>query len=160
VAVAPRPADSAHSRQNHTATPPPARRTVDEMAAADRTHPAAAPHLERGRHAEALAEQFLACRGLVVIARNFRCRAGELDLVCRDGGVLAIIEVRARTRGEFGGALASVTARKRRKIVRATAVFLLTVRRFSALPVRFDVVALEGGAPAATLVWVKDAFRC
>ena len=120
----------------------------------------AAPHLERGRRAEAFAEQFLASRGLEVIARNFRCRVGELDLVCRDGGVLAIFEVRARTRGAFGGALGSVNLRKRRKIVRATAVFRLTARRFRALPVRFDVIAIEGAASAATLVWIKDAFRC
>jgi putative endonuclease len=119
-----------------------------------------APHLAHGRSAELRAEQYLAAQGLVVIARNFRCRAGELDLVCRDGRVLAVVEVRARSRAGFGGALGSITARKRRRMMRATGYFLLVAGVGRGLPVRFDVVALDGPAADATLTWVKDAFRC
>ena len=76
--------------------------------------------LQRGTASEQLAAEYLLAQGLVVLARNVRCRAGELDLVCLDGGVLAIVEVRQRIRIDFGGALASVTWRKQRKISSAS----------------------------------------
>jgi putative endonuclease len=65
--------------------------------------------MQRGAAAEELAAQYLQVRGLKILARNMRCRAGELDLVCLDNGVLAIVEVRQRASTEFGGALGSVT---------------------------------------------------
>jgi putative endonuclease len=114
----------------------------------------------RGRCAEQLAGQYLAAQGLAVLERNFRCRAGELDLVCLDGRVLAVVEVRTRTRRDYGGALASVTVQKQRKIIRATAYFLLRRSRWRTLRVRFDVVAIDGeAATSENLVWIKDAFR-
>jgi putative endonuclease len=79
--------------------------------------------LQRGTASEELAAEYLHSRGLVVLSRNVRCRAGELDLVCLDGDVLAIVEVRQRAKSDFGGALASVTWRKQRKIIRATQFF-------------------------------------
>jgi len=107
-----------------------------------------------------MAAQFLQSRGLVVLARNVRCRAGEIDLVCLDEGVLAVVEVRQRVRVDFGGALASVTARKQRKIVRATRYFLLRQVEWRAYAIRFDVLALEGPpGPTCRMVWIKDAFR-
>ena len=75
--------------------------------------------LQQGEAAELLAASYLQVRGVKVLARNLRCRAGELDLVCLDDGVLAIVEVRQRHTCEFGGALASVTRSKQRKIFRA-----------------------------------------
>jgi len=116
--------------------------------------------LQRGTAAEALAAQYLQSRGLDVLARNLRCRGGELDLVCLDGGVLAIVEVRQRIRGDFGGALASVDARKQRKLIRATRYFWLRQPAWRAYPLRFDVVGIEG-QPSGThhIHWLKDAFR-
>ena len=107
-----------------------------------------------------MAAEYLQERGLKVIARNLRCKAGELDLVCRDGEVLAIVEVRQRRRADYGGALASVDASKQRKIIRA-ARFLLEQRAdFSAMRLRFDVVAVQGRPDGAHHVcWIKDAFR-
>lgn len=117
-------------------------------------------HLARGAYAERLAERYLAAQGLKVIARNFRCRLGELDLVCTDGGVLVIVEVRQRSRGEFGGALGSITPAKRRRIVRAAKVFLSRSRTLSASRVRFDVVGVEGRPDAPhELHWIKGAFQ-
>lgn len=122
-------------------------------------HPPA-EHLERGRAAERVAERFLAAQGLMVVARNFRCRAGELDLVCLDAGVLAVIEVRQRSRGDFGGALGSVTPAKRRKLIRAARYFMRCSQRWRGRVMRFDVVALQGlPGTAHRLDWVKDAFR-
>jgi putative endonuclease len=119
-----------------------------------------AAHLQRGVDAEALAAEYLRIRGLRVLARNLRCKAGEIDLVCVDGSLLAIIEVRQRGSTEFGGALASVTAAKRRKIILATQYFLQRERQWMNLPLRFDVVAVQGLPEGPHRVeWVKDAFR-
>jgi putative endonuclease len=73
---------------------------------------------------------------------------------------LTIVEVRQRVRADFGGAQASVTARKQRRIVRATRFFLLRQAEWRAYLVRFDVLALEG-LPGGKhrIVWIKDAFR-
>jgi putative endonuclease len=116
--------------------------------------------LQRGAASEQLAAAYLQTRGLVVIAHNLRCRAGELDLICLDGGVLAIVEVRQRARIDFGGALASVNLRKQRKIIRATRFFLQQQTAWRGLVVRFDVVGVEGRPDGAKrIVWIKDAFR-
>jgi putative endonuclease len=116
--------------------------------------------LQRGTTSEQLAVEYLRARGLVVLARNVRCRAGELDLVCLDGGVLAIVEVRQRATHDFGGALASVTWRKQRKIIRATRFFLQRHPEWRSHVMRFDVLAVEGMPGGAhRIVWIKDAFR-
>jgi putative endonuclease len=116
--------------------------------------------LQRGTASEQLAVEYLHARGLVVLARNVRCRAGELDLVCLDGRVLAIVEVRQRAKRDFGGALASVTWRKQRKIIRAAQFFLLRQAEWRRHVMRFDVVAVEGVPDGAhRIVWIKDAFR-
>jgi putative endonuclease len=116
--------------------------------------------MQRGAAAEELAAQYLQVRGLKILARNLRCKAGELDLVCLDGGVLAIIEVRQRGSAEYGGALASVTWTKQRKILRAAQFFLRREKHWKNLPLRFDVLAIEGLPDGAHRVdWVKDAFR-
>ncbi|HVC01044.1 MAG TPA: YraN family protein [Steroidobacteraceae bacterium] len=118
------------------------------------------PRHDRGAAAERLAAAFLEARGLAVLLRNFRCRQGELDLVCADAGFLVVVEVRQRSGTRFGGALASVTAAKRRRIMRATAVLLLRTRRWRYACVRFDVVGIQGRPDAAPeIIWIKDAFR-
>ena len=117
-------------------------------------------HLTRGAAAEQLAAHYLQVRGLKVLARNLRCKAGELDLVCLDGGVLAIIEVRQRRSAEYGGASGSVTWHKRRKILRTTQYFLWREKLWRNLSLRFDVVAIEGLPDGAHRVeWIQDAFR-
>jgi putative endonuclease len=116
--------------------------------------------MKRGAAAEELAAQYLQVRGLRILARNLRCKAGELDLVCLDGGVLAIVEVRQRGSAEFGGALASVTLTKQRKITRAAQFFLRREKQWKNLALRFDVLAIEGLPDGAHRIdWVKDAFR-
>jgi putative endonuclease len=116
--------------------------------------------MQRGAAAEELAAQYLQVRGLKILARNLRCKAGELDLVCLDGGVLAIVEVRQRGSAEFGGALASVTWTKQRKITRAAQFFLRREKEWKSLALRFDVLAIEGLPDGAHRIdWVKDAFR-
>ena len=109
----------------------------------------------RGAEAEDLAARFLARQGLVVMARNFRTRFGEIDLVARDGDTLVFVEVRARSWSAFGGAAASVDAGKQRRIIAAARHYLA---RLPAEPAcRFDVLTLQGtqAAPA----WIRGAFE-
>jgi len=116
--------------------------------------------MQRGVAAEELAAQYLQVRGLKILARNLRCKTGELDLVCLDGGVLAIVEVRQRGSAEFGGALSSVTRTKQRKIMSAAQFFLRREKQWKNLALRFDVLAIEGLPDGAHRIdWVKDAFR-
>ena len=115
---------------------------------------------ERGADAELLAAQHLQSHGVLVLARNLRCRAGELDLVCLDGQVLAIVEVRQRVRSDFGGALASVNPTKQRKIIRATGFFWQRTPSWHVWRMRFDVIGVQGLPGGTHLIhWLKDAFR-
>ena len=112
-----------------------------------------------GALAETRAAAYLIDRGLHLMARNLHCRAGEIDLVCLDGDVLVIVEVRHRSRGDFGGALASVTFRKRRRLIRATQHYWQGRPDWRNRRLRFDVVAMDGPADAPVITWIKDAFR-
>jgi putative endonuclease len=118
------------------------------------------PRMRRGLDCETLAAAYLQDRGVAVLARNARCRAGELDIIARQDDLLIIVEVRQRGRSDFGGALVSVNRSKQRKIIRATRYFLQRHWEWRALALRFDVVAIEG-APDGTheINWVQDAFR-
>ena len=116
--------------------------------------------LLRGSAAEGIAAEYLEARGIAVLARNVRCKAGELDLVCRDGDVLVIVEVRQRRGHDFGGALASVTRHKQRKIICATRFLLCASPQWRAHRLRFDVIGVQGLPDRAPeFIWVKDAFR-
>ena len=112
----------------------------------------------RGDAVEAAARTMLLDAGLRDIARNAACRAGEIDLVMRDGDCLVFVEVRYRRNARFGGGGASVDARKQCKLVRAAEVFLLRNRTLAAMPCRFDVVEADGDAAAPTLRWIRAAF--
>lgn len=108
----------------------------------------------RGANAESRALRHLEARGLELVNRNWRCKGGELDLVMRDGETLAIIEVRSRSRADFGSALESVDARKQGRLIHAAQLFLASHREHANREVRFDVVALDGNE----LQWLKAAF--
>jgi putative endonuclease len=105
------------------------------------------------------AVRYLTRRGLTPVARNVRYRGGEIDLIMRAAdGTIVFVEVRARSRADYGGALASVGARKRARLILAARLFLVAqaVRapRRTLPPCRFDIVAFDGGR----LTWVVDAF--
>lgn len=112
-----------------------------------------APHLLRGEHAEQQAERFLIGKGLTPICRNFRCKAGELDLVMADGQTLVIVEVRFRKSRKYGSALESITGAKQSRIIAATQVYLAKQKIDRA--VRFDVIAITGDAG---IDWIPNAF--
>jgi putative endonuclease len=109
---------------------------------------------QRGREAEMQAAAFLESRGLRILARNWRCRFGEIDLVARDANTIVFAEVRARASRSFGGAAESIGYAKRRKLIAAANLYL-SARRIDA-PCRFDAVLIESGG---RIEWVRDAFR-
>src|SRR5512138_1788338 len=112
-----------------------------------------------GERWEDVAARYLERHGLAILMRNYRCKLGELDLVCRDADSLVIVEVRARARTSFTAALESIGPRKRRRIVQATRHLLLRRSVWSRQPVRFDVVAIDGIDTASPeIAWIKNAF--
>ncbi len=113
-----------------------------------------------GDHYEERAVSWLRRRGLRMLARNYRARTGEIDIVAMDGAQLVFVEVRARSHPAFAGAAASVTARKRRRIVRTAGRFLQERPALARLPCRFDVIAFEPRqCPAGDGVrWIRGAF--
>lgn len=117
---------------------------------------------ESGQTAENLAREHLEQHGLRLVARNWRCRRGELDLIMLDGKTLVFVEVRYRKHLGWGGALESVDMRKRGKLIVAAQQFLQHEVRWCKSPCRFDVVAIEPSGPhdALQLSWLKNAFEC
>jgi putative endonuclease len=97
---------------------------------------------------EARSAALLESHGLRVIARQYRCRVGEIDLIAVDRQRLLFVEVRARSRRSHGGAAASVDRRKQCKLARCAAFFLSQHPQWSHLPCRFDVIAWEPAGPA------------
>lgn len=119
-----------------------------------------AAHLERGKAAEDYALRWLRKRGLQSIARNVRCRFGEIDLVMQDGRIVVFVEVRFRRAGNKIDAAASVDFHKQRKLALAAAWYLGRSKPLQDRPVRFDVIAIDGRSVGhSALQWIKDAFR-
>jgi len=100
----------------------------------------------------------LAQAGLALVARNYSTRFGELDLVMRDGETLVFVEVRYRRDTRFGGAAASVTRRKRERLIRAATGFIGAHAQYAHCACRFDVVTFEGDGEHARGRWKKAAF--
>ena len=112
-----------------------------------------------GDRAETLALEHLQRHGLALLCRNYRvargprARGGEIDLILRErDGTVVFVEVRSRADPTFGGALASVTARKQQRLLLAARHYLAGLARLP--PCRFDVVAIDG----ATVQWIRAAF--
>jgi len=109
-----------------------------------------------GKLAEDLAARFLERQGLAVLARNFRCRGGEIDLVCRDRKSLVFVEVRLRRNAAYGGAGASITASKQSRVILAAQHYLAS-RSATDSDCRFDCLLLDG-LSERNIEWVRDAF--
>jgi putative endonuclease len=110
-----------------------------------------------GRAAEEAAAAWLGRQGFEVVARNHRTRRGEVDLVCRERGVVCFVEVRSRSRLDYGSPAASVTVAKARRVVSAATDWAL---RHGGLrqAMRFDVVAVDLSGPAPRFTLFRNAF--
>lgn len=111
---------------------------------------------ERGADCEAFARRYLEKAGLIFVAANVACRQGEIDLIMRDQQTWVFVEVRYRRNALFGGAAASVTHQKQRRLLQ-TASFWLAGRNasFDTSSCRFDVLAITG----SQLEWIPNAFN-
>ncbi|KPK09147.1 MAG: hypothetical protein AMJ64_01285 [Betaproteobacteria bacterium SG8_39] len=110
-----------------------------------------------GARAEALCAERLRRAGLRIVARNWRCRLGEIDIVAEDADVTVFAEVRLRSVGRFGGAAESITAAKRARLI-AAAQYYLAGRGERAC--RFDVMLLDATGPPRIedIEWIRNAF--
>jgi putative endonuclease len=114
--------------------------------------------LEVGRRGEAAAERRYVAGGYRVVARNWRCRIGELDLVVARGTTLVICEVKTRRGSRYGGGFEAVDARKRQKL-RALAEVFLQQHGASPSVIRFDVASVRLRPDGSASVEVfHDAF--
>lgn len=113
-----------------------------------------------GRDAEEAAARFLQARQLRILARNYRCRTGEIDIVAQQGNVIVIAEVRLRADSRYGGAAASVDWKKQRRIQRATCHLLAHQPALGRHAMRFDVLDLApDGAGSYRIEWIRHAFE-
>lgn len=114
---------------------------------------------QTGDSAERVAEHFLTGKGLMVVARNYRCRFGEIDLIMRQHDTLVFVEVRLRRRrngNDFGGPAASITPAKQSRVIAAAHHYLAGMKELP--PCRFDAVLLNG-LNVDDVEWLPNAFE-
>ncbi|WP_116792205.1 YraN family protein [Achromobacter dolens] len=138
------------------------RRRAGTRATADHHHrpaPRRSPRQRIGDGHEDAALRLLRAAGLVLLARKLGCRAGEIDLVMRDGDVLVFVEVRSRQSDAYGGAAASIGRDKQARLARAAAHWLPTLAQRhwqgAVPPARFDAVLFDGDQ----VRWLRAAFE-
>jgi putative endonuclease len=111
-----------------------------------------------GAEGERAAEHHLRRQGYAILERNYRCRAGEIDLIALHAGVVVFVEVKTRTGAEAGTPLEAVTRHKQRQIARA-AQYYLSTHRLDHRDVRFDVVAVHWDGAGARCELIAHAFE-
>jgi putative endonuclease len=117
------------------------------------------PRQRLGELGEAVAARALERDGLTVIARRFRLRTGEIDLVAERGDLVVFVEVKTRRGSRYGRPAEAVTRVKRERMARAALVFLSRTRRMERR-VRFDVFEVYAGEDGPRRVHhIPDAFR-
>jgi putative endonuclease len=107
---------------------------------------------KQGQLWEQRALTYLGMRGLTLVEANYACRGGEIDLIMRDRDTIVFVEVRQREDCRYGGALASISPAKVRRLVRAAQTYLLRYTRLP--PCRFDVLAVDGDQ----IDWIRNAL--
>lgn len=116
--------------------------------------------VKSGQFFENLALKYLQQHGLKLIIRNFKCRAGEIDLIMQEHNSLVFVEVRFRKNNDFGSSAESITLQKQSKIIKTAQYYLQ--KNYSKEPnARFDVVAIQanGKARNQNIEWIKNAFN-
>jgi len=110
---------------------------------------------QTGTLAENTAAAFLESQGFTIVARNFLRRVVEIDVVARAGDLLVVAEVRTRASEQFGGAAASVSRGKQRRVAATTSLFLQRRPELQRCRVCFDVIVVRNGE----IEWLKHAFN-
>lgn len=119
---------------------------------------ASSPTQVAGQQAEDVALALLQQQGHQLIARNFYCRFGEIDLITLQHDWLVFTEVRWRRHHDFGGAAASITPAKQRRIVATARYFLCREPQRQHYLIRFDVMLFQGIPPQWQHQWIQAAF--
>lgn len=109
-----------------------------------------------GQEYEQLAETFLQKQGIKIVARNFYCKGGELDLVGLDEACLVFIEVKYRQNPKFGHPNEFVSTQKQQRLYHCAQNFLLKYPKFQSLAMRFDVISFL--STPSNPDWTKNAF--
>lgn len=109
---------------------------------------------------EDLAARLLETAGLRLLARNFRGKPGEIDIIAREENQLVFVEVRSRGNPRFEGAAGSVDRRKRQRIIRTAQLYLQRQPRLAGMPCRFDVITFEPPQSGVDreVRWIRAAF--
>jgi len=114
---------------------------------------------QQGAIAEQLACDYLLKHNLKLVAKNYHCRRGEIDLIMLDKSTLVFVEVRYRKSAKFGSALESVNTQKQQKII-YTAEHFLSNQKTTYPEYRFDVVAMMPNTQQKNeITWLKNAFQ-
>ncbi len=111
-----------------------------------------------GDEFEKNAESYLIKCGLITNCRNYKCRAGEIDLVMHDGGCVVFVEVRYRRGDDYGNPFESITVHKQKRIIRAATHFLVSNPHLQNCTCRFDAVGVYKRGGKTKYDWIKDAF--
>jgi len=124
-------------------------------------HTGAGAHKRYGDLGEGLARGYLRRGGMHILHAPFRCRAGEIDIIARDGDTLAFIEVKSRRNPACGPPVLAVTPAKQRRIARVARIFLAYCNRTDFQYCRFDVMGIstDKNTGESTVEYIKDAFR-
>ena len=117
-----------------------------------------------GLEAEKLAATFLMNHGLKLVAQNYHCRFGEIDLIMTDASTLVFVEVKLRTSNRFGGAAASITAQKQQKLILTAQHYLQTqIKNQSQIACRFDAILMNKIDLTLDdlkhIEWIRNAFE-
>ena len=115
------------------------------------------PRQQLGKSGENLACRELERRGYAILARRYRRRGGELDIVARDGQTVVFVEVKTRSGRDFGGGADAISRVKRRRMA-DIALDFLSRARLTESPCRFDVVAIDCGGPEPRIELFQNAF--
>lgn len=116
-------------------------------------------HLRAGQLAEENAEKLLESNGLKLLARNFRAKTGEIDLIMRDEHTIVFVEVRYRQSNQYGSGAESITFHKRQRIINTASIYL-AYEKLGEEKCRFDVISASGPTNDGMMLdWIKNAFE-
>ena len=124
-------------------------------------------HIVKGQKTERIACDYLKQAGLVLIAKNFHSKFGEIDLIMQDASYLVFVEVRFRHNDNYGHPLDTIDYKKQNKLLKTIQFFLLKNPQYEHYPARIDAVGLmqspkpgvQGTYKGYDIQWIKNAIE-
>ncbi len=111
-----------------------------------------------GQLAESKAYTYLLTQGMTLLIKNYRCSFGEIDLIMQDKEDIVFVEVRSRSRDDYGHASESISLTKQNKLIKTAIHFLQKRAWIDKVASRFDVVTIHMNGNEDQLEWIKNAF--